>query len=198
LRIGYYVQGTADEAFVHGLKKRWCPDAELAMGKFRGASKQSFRREIAKALVDLRDDKGCDVLVVLTDSDTGSWREIRQREWDKVPVDCQHLAVFGVAERNIECWLAIDRNALADELDCQPDDIPRLPDDPAGFVKRRFGLTSREVARETAVNRIADFVARVGMKPWIDGSKSFNDFYQQTRNLATTRKCLVPNELERS
>ncbi len=198
MKIGYYVQGTADEAFVHGLKQRWCPDAELAQGKFRGSSGQSFRREIAKALIDLRDDKGCDALVVLTDCDTGSWREIQRRERGKIPVDCQHLLVFGVAERNIECWLAIDRKALADELECQPDDIPRLPDDPAGFVKRRFGLTRRDAARETAVNRIADFVARVGMKPWIDDSQSFKDFYQQARDLATSRKCLVPNELERS
>ncbi len=29
MKIGYYVQGDADEAVVRGLRKRWCPDAEL-------------------------------------------------------------------------------------------------------------------------------------------------------------------------
>ena len=54
MKIGCYVQGAADEAFVHGLAERWCPDAELAEGKFRGSSRESFRREIEKALLDLR------------------------------------------------------------------------------------------------------------------------------------------------
>ena len=54
MKIGYYVQGDADEAVVWGLAKRWCPDAELAEGQFRGASKESFRREIAKSLMDLK------------------------------------------------------------------------------------------------------------------------------------------------
>ena len=49
MKIGYYVQGDTDEAVVWGLAKRWCPDAELAEGRFRGASKESFRREIANA-----------------------------------------------------------------------------------------------------------------------------------------------------
>lgn len=42
MKIGYYVQGDADEAVVWGLAKRWCPDAELAEGRFRGASRESF------------------------------------------------------------------------------------------------------------------------------------------------------------
>ena len=29
MRIGYYVQGDADEAVVKGLADRWCPGAEL-------------------------------------------------------------------------------------------------------------------------------------------------------------------------
>lgn len=195
MKIGYYVQGTADEAFVHGLARRWCPQAELALGKFRGSSRESFRREVAKALWDLRDDKRCDVLVVLTDSDVASWRDVKRREWEKVPADCRHLCVFGVAERNIECWLAIDRNALAGELGCQPTDIPL--DDPSGFVKRRFGLGERDAAREEAKDRVSRFVAMVPLKPWIEGSDSFRAFYDDVRALAAQTDCHVPNELDR-
>ena len=196
MKIGYYVQGTADEAFVHGLAARWCPGAKMAMGKFRGESKTSFRREVKKALWDLRDDKQCDVLVVLTDSDVAPWREVKQREWNRVPPDCQHLCVFGVAGRNIECWLAIDRPALARELGCQPDEIPRV-DDLSGFVKREFGLGKRDAARESAKKRVKEFVARAPLKSWIEQSKSFEDFYESARSLAARNRCDLPNERNR-
>lgn len=46
MKVGYYVQGVADEAVVRGLADRWCPGAEFAAGPFRGSSGESFRREI--------------------------------------------------------------------------------------------------------------------------------------------------------
>lgn len=195
MKIGYYVQGAADEAFVHGLAQRWCPSAQLAEGKSRGSSRESFRREIEKALWDLRDDKHCDVLVVLTDSDVAPWREVKRREWRRVPSDCQHLCVFGVAERNIECWLATDRHALSHELRCRPEEIPR--DDPSRFVKRRFGLGERDAARGEAKELVSSFVARVPMKSWIENSESFRDFYEDARALGARIRCEMPNELER-
>lgn len=196
MKIGYYVQGSADEAFVHGLAQRWCPDAERAQSKFRGSSGISFRREIEKALWDLRDDKSCDLLVVLTDSDENAWRDVQKREWARVPVDCRHMCVFGVAERNIECWLAIDRVALARELQCDPSDIPT--DDPSSFVKRRFGLGERDAARTEAKDRVSRFVKGAPMKSWIEGSESFEEFYEDVRRLAKQRKCDLPNEREAS
>ena len=42
MKIGYCVQGTTDEAFVRGLVQRWCPEAELAPGKFRGSREGRF------------------------------------------------------------------------------------------------------------------------------------------------------------
>ena len=194
MKIGYYVQGTTDEAFVHGLADRWCPNAERAQGKFRGSSPISFRREIANALWDLRDDKHCDVLIVLTDSDEYPWREVKRREWERVPEDCRHLCVFGVAKRNIECWLAIDREALARELGCKRADIPA--GDPSGFVKRQFGLGKRDAAREEAKTRVSRFVANAPLKTWIERADSFEDFYRDARALGTQMNCSIPNELE--
>ena len=69
MKIGYYVQGDADEAVVWGLARRWCPDAVLAPCRFRGSSKESFKRELDKSLRDLVSHKACDVVVVLTDAD---------------------------------------------------------------------------------------------------------------------------------
>ena len=195
MKLGYHVQGAADEAFVYGLAERWCPGAELAPGKFRGRSKTSLRREIKNDLHDLRDNGQCDVLIVLTDSDTRpSWRDVKQEDWRRVPDDCRHMCVLGVAERNIECWLAIDRSALAKELGCAPHEIPT--DNPAGFVKRRFGLGERDDAREDAKRRVSRFVADAPLKSWIERSDSFEDFYQDAKALGTRIRCDMPNERE--
>lgn len=196
MRIGYYVQGDTDEAFIWGVAKRWCPDAELEEGRFRGSSGVSFRREIFKALMDLKDDKGCDILVVLTDADVNPWRDVKRREWRRVPPECENLALFGVADRNIECWLAIDRGALAHELGCTPEEIPT--GDPSEFVKRRFGLTVRDPEKQRAKKRVRDFVADAPLRNWIQNSDSFGDFYRGTRRLAAQNDCFLPNELERS
>ena len=193
MKIGYYVQGDTDEAVVWGLAKRWCPDAELKKERFRGASGESFRREISDSLLALK-DKRCDILVVLTDSDANRWREVKNRESAKIPTECEHLTLFGVAERNIECWLAIDREALACELKCPVEDIPS--DDPSHFVKRKFGLTHRDEKQE-AKARVRDYVAQASLRSWIKGSDSFRDFYGDARRFATQNGCSIKNELNK-
>ena len=193
MKIGYYVQGDTDEAVVWGLAKRWCPGAELAEGRFRGASKQSFRREIANSLMDLKSDKKCDVIVVLTDADANRWRDVKRRESDRISEDCQYLTLFGVAERNIECWLAIDRSALARELKCSEEDIPK--DNPSDFIKRRFGLTDRD-KKQNAKARICNYVLQASLREWIEGSDSFEDFYEEARRWAAQNECSIPNERE--
>ena len=194
MKIGYYVQGDADEAFIRGLAQRWCPAVELAPGKFRGASRESFRREIKNALIALKNAQECHILVVLTDSDVNPWRDIKRREWGKVPLECQDITVFGVADRNIECWMAIDRQKLAQEFDCLVEDIP--VGDPSGFVKRRFGLGLRDIDKDRAKERVKNFVATAPLKTWIENSDSFDDFYRQVRTLAIQQQCVIPNERE--
>lgn len=195
MKIGYYVQGDTDEAVVKGLAKRWCPDAKLAEGKFRGASRESFRREIANSLRDLKSDKRCDILVFLTDADANPWRDVKRRESDRIPEDCKHLTLFGVAEENIECWLAIDQEALAHELECSKEDIPTDNPSKSNFIKRRFGLTDRDT-RQNAKARIRDYVAEAPLRTWIRNSDSFADFYEEARDLATQNECSIRNERE--
>ena len=200
MKIGYYVQGDTDEAVVWGLAKRWCPDAELVKGPFRGSTRDSLKRELRIALsMDLKDDKGCDILVFLTDADANPWRDVKRRESKKIPDDCQHLTLFGVAEENIECWLAIDLGALARELECQEKDIPKNNPSKSNFIKRRFGLTDRDT-KQDAKARICDYVAQASLKVWIEKknsfSDSFEDFYEQARDLAEQNECSIPNERE--
>lgn len=191
MRIGFFVQGDMDEAVVRGLAERWCPGAELAEGRFRGSARESLRREVRKALLDLKDSKACDALVVLTDADANRWQEVKRGEWEKVPEDCRHLTLFGVADRNVECWLAADRGALAAELGCRAEEIPT--DDPSAFVKRRFGLTDRE-GKDAAKERVREYVVRASLKSWIEESDSFADFHDEARRLAKQTKCPIPNE----
>ena len=195
MKIGYYVQGDADEAVVRGLARRWCPDAALAPGRFRGSSNESFRRELSKSLMDLVGVRACDVVIVLTDADVNTWREVRKRETERIPQDYRHVTVFGVAERNIEWWLAIDRNALAQELGCRVEDIPGDEPDLSGFVKRRFGMTHRDT-REDAKARVCTYVLEASLRPWIEGSRSFEDFYTRARQWALQNGCSLPNERE--
>ncbi len=192
MKIGYYVQGEMDEAIVRGLAERWCPQAELAEGRFRGSSRASFRREIRKSLWELKVAKACDVLVVLTDADTSDWREVKTRESAKIPEDCRHMTVFGVADRNAECWLATDKRGLAAAIRCQADDVP--DGDPSEFVKRGFGLNDR-ATKEGGRVRVRNYVAQAALKSWIEGSDSFEDFYRDVRRLAQQTECPFPNEL---
>ena len=195
MKIGYYVQGDADEAVVWGLARRWCPDAALELGRFRGSSKESFRRELRKSLMDLAGDKACSVVVVLTDADVNPWREVRRREAARIPENHRHVTVFGVADRNIEWWLAIDRKALARELDCRVEDIPEEEPHLSGFVKRRFGLTGRDT-REDAKEKVCAYVRHASLRPWIRDSDSFGAFYDEARSWAARNECPLPNELE--
>lgn len=191
MKIGYFVQGSADVAFVKGLADKYCPEATLALGKFRGSSGLSLRREIPKALKDLHDNHSCDYLVVLTDSDEAEWREVHTKEWERIPVELQHLTVFGVANRNIECWLSLDREALAKELDCKPNDIHS--DNPSGFVKKRFGVSSRG---SSGMNRIQRFVKNSNLHNWLH-DKSFEHFWDQIFQRSKLEGCNIPNERER-
>lgn len=193
MKLGYCVQGSADEAFVKGFAKRYCVSPSFEEPYFRGESGLTLRREIKKALQELI-HKACHYVVILTDSDTSDWKEVYKREWKKVPDQYQHLTVFGVADRNIECWLALDRHALAKELGCDVSDIPS--DNPSEFVKRSFGITGRQ--REDGLRRIEEFVQRVKLNDWIKSSNSFEAFYERIRELSkqATSSCHIPNERE--
>lgn len=193
MRIGIYFEGAADEAFLRGLHNRWCPNADLVVGRRRGTSKKSLRRELKQYLTGLRDRDQCDLLVCLTDCDSHGkgWRDIKKNETAKVPQDCKHLTVYGVADRNLECWMALDGQALAAFLGCAEGELPR--DDVSGFVKRRLEIETRD-KRDEAKERIRAFVKVAPLKTWIIRSDSFAAFYQDLRAFALQQSCDFPNE----
>ena len=195
MKIGYFVQGLADEAFIIGIVTKYCPDAIFEKGVFRGSSHTSLKRELRKGLLDL-DSKYCDYFIVLTDSDNEVWQTIYNNEKKKIPAELYHKTIFGVADRNIECWLAIDKHALASELGCNINEIPN--DDPSGFVKRKFGINLRDEMKEEGKQKIINFVLKVEFFNWINNSDSFKHFWDQIYQKSKFHpSCEIPNEAER-
>ena len=183
MRIGYTVQGSTDRAMLVGLRDRWCPNAELVEGHFRGTNP---RRELPKACEELW-AKGCDVIVSLTDADEEDWRRLLQSEERAVPEGYRERTVLGVADRNIECWLAIDREYLASRLNCAPDAL--AAPNPKGPFESLIGIT-RDDKKE---DQIAAIVASAPLRNWLR-DRSFERFYETVRRVSARMECDLPNE----
>lgn len=186
MSIGYSVEGATDRAFLEGLKRRWLPDARLIEGAFRGTS---IRREIPKICRELS-HKGASAIVFLTDANLQPWREVKQRESDFVPLEYRHMTVYGVADRNIECWLAADRDYLAQRLGISPEELE--VDDPKGIIERRLGISSYDKREE----KIAAIVLPAPFRNWLKRSPSFESFYEDARALSKQIDSPIPNERE--
>lgn len=186
MSIGYSVEGSTDRAFLEGLKRRWLPNAMLIEGAFRGTS---IRREIPKICRELS-HKGANAIVFLTDANLQSWRETKQRESEYVPVEYRHMTVYGVADRNIECWLATDRDYLAQQLAISQNELD--VDDPKGILERAMGITSYDRKEE----EIATLVLNAPLRNWLKNSASFDAFYEEARALSKQQNHTIPNERE--
>jgi len=190
MSIGYSVEGATDRAFLEGLRQRWCPDAVLTEGSFRGASGISLRRDIPSICRELN-HKGASVIVFLTDANEQDWRQVKRRESGHVPVAFRHVTLYGVADRNIECWLAADRDYLARRLNVPPKvlDVP----DPKGVFEQALGVTSYDRKEE----EIASIVRDAPFRNWLKRSPSFETFYEDARLLGKQEGYAIPNERER-
>ncbi|MFW6161866.1 MAG: hypothetical protein ACODAJ_03805, partial [Planctomycetota bacterium] len=175
---------------VCGLTARWYPRAELIEGATRGQTKLSLRREIPRICAELGQG-GARYLVFLTDADEADWREKRDREVRLVPERYRIFAVYAVADRNVECWLAADPASLASALGVEPSALAEAPD-PKGIIESAL----RPLSRAEKIKRVADFVASAPLPRWIRASRSFRAFYEDVRALTLREECEFPNERE--
>ena len=190
MSIGYSVEGATDRAFLEGLRRRWLPDAVLIPGAFRGKSGVSLRRDIPHICQELN-HKGANVLVFLTDADEQEWRQVRKRESGYVPAEFQHVTLYGVADRNIECWLAADRDYLARRLNVASK-VLNVPD-PKGVIEGALGITSYDRKEEETASIVHD----APLRNWLKRSPSFEAFYEDARVLSKQEGHSIPNERER-
>jgi len=186
MKIGFAVQGSTDRAFLHGLQRRWCRDVELLPGPFRGSTGLSLRRELAKICRDFR-LKGCDILVFLSDADVPDWRGVQRAEVGRLPQEMRGLAVYGMADRNIECWLCADPHYAAQETGRDAKEFQ--VDDPKGAFEAAMGIT-RDDKRE---EEIAQYVAKAPLARWLENSRSFEDFYDQLWGVSKQKGCAIEN-----
>lgn len=190
MSIGYSVEGATDRAVLEGLRQRWCPDARLVEGSFRGASGVSLRRDIPRICRELG-HKGVGAIAFLTDANEQDWRQVKKRESDFVPVEFRHVMLYGVADRNIECWLAADQDYLARQLNI-PSQTLNVPD-PKGVFERALGITSYDRKEEETASIVRD----APIRNWLKRSSSFEAFYEDARRLSKRERYPIPNERER-
>jgi len=191
MRIGYAVQGSTDRAFLTGLKERWCRDAELVEGSFRGSTGLSLRRELAKICKDLFDFKGCDLLVFLSDADEQEWGEVQKNEIEKLPENIRPLTVYAIVDRNVECWLCADEGYIAGKVGRSSREF--VVDNPKGIFESAMGIT-RDYKRE---KEIADLVQHAPLENWMERSPSFKCFYEQLWQVSKNNHCQIENLWER-
>jgi hypothetical protein len=191
--IGYAViEDSAHHAFLEGLRQRtrWCPYAQTVLGGLRGQTGKSLRREIRDICLELN-DKGVDVMIFLRDANIEAWREVKNRERNLVPAEYQHITIYGVADRNIECWLAADREYLARQLNIDPAELD--VDDPSRIIKSRLGTDK--------FSQIVAIVRAAPVRNWISNSKSrnsgsFERFYDDVLDMSQQLGCNITNERE--
>jgi len=189
MKIAYCVEGSADRAVLRGLRDRWCPDAELVEGRFRGS--RLPRSQISKECKILT-QKGADLIIFLRDANLENWREVLRADEAKCPPELQHRVVFGVCDRNAECWLAVDPDHLAAKFGRNRADF--TIEDPSGAVKAAFGLVGFD--KEQREPHVAAFVAAAPLGRWLH-NKSFEHFYDQLWDRSKQLGCRLENLRER-
>jgi hypothetical protein len=171
VKIGYSVEGSTDRALLKGLQRRWCPQASLVEGSFRGTTGQSQRREIPNTCRELM-FKGADLIVFLRDANDENWREVLKKDEARCTPQSQHLAVFGVCSRNVESWLCCQWSWIAAQTGRQPNEFQ--VDDPKGVFESALGISRADKKEETIANLLKD----APLKDWL-ANPSFKDFYEK-------------------
>ncbi|HNQ21727.1 MAG TPA: hypothetical protein PKK06_01385 [Phycisphaerae bacterium] len=189
MKIGYAVQGSTDRAFLRGLRDRWCSGAELVEGAFRGSTGLSLRRELAKICDDLFKHKGCEVIVFLSDADTGEWRDVQRNEVAKLPDRIRAFVVYGMADRNIECWLCGDPQYIASKTGRAV--AAFRAENPKGAFESAMGIT-RDDKKEDEIASLVSEAPPAVLKTWY-GQRSFKDFFDQLWAVGRQRGCEIEN-----
>jgi hypothetical protein len=158
-------------------------------GRFRGTSGISQRREIPSTCRELA-SKGADLIIFLRDANTENWREVLRADCGRCPSEHSHLTVFGVCDRNVECWICADAAWIANETNRQPADF-RVAD-PKSVFEKSMGST----ARDRKEKEIADLIREAPLGNWLT-NRSFEDFYDKLWQRSKNLGCAIENLRDR-
>lgn len=191
MKVGFILEGSTDEAFVSGLRYRWCPymdDDDLIILSHRGTDRRS--RHYPKAFLSAR-EKGCDVVVVLTDSNDARFTKVASQERRDIGGGNEHYVILGVAQRNIECWICADPEYIASSYGRHPSEF-RLADPKSAF-ERALGITKYDRKKTEIETLVKNYPS---LKPMLRNT-SFKRFYNDIVDFAQQNGCHIPNELDR-
>jgi len=189
MKVGYSVEGSTDRAFLKGLKERWerwCPDMELLEGRFRGSTDLSLRREIDKICLEL-DVKNASLIIFLCDSNVNDWKDVLREFSGRCPPEFKHLTIFGVCDRNIECWICADVQWIANRTSRSASDFQL--DDPKGVFENAMGITSIDRKEE----EIATLIKDAPLSQWNKKNDSFKNFYEEILQYSLRNNCQIEN-----
>ncbi len=187
MKIGWIVEGSTDKAFLYGLKKRWCPEAELIELGFRGSKLRP--RNYPKSCAQARHDN-CNFVVILTDSNNSDLNTVYKNERQYLKAEHKHFTVIGVAVRNIECWICADADYIASKYHGDPNDL--RSGDPKRVFQKMLAITTFDKKE----NEIEELVCQhPNFKPLLSLA-SFSRFYTDICNLAKQNGCYIPNEYD--
>jgi hypothetical protein len=189
VRIGFVAQGSTDMAFLTGLAARWCEGAEPVEIRFSG-TRFTYRRDIPEACWNAM-LKGCDVLVILADSDGADLNAAHKHLRSFVPEKADHFVMTAIAVRNVECWICADADQVASKLSCDASDF-QVPDPKAAF-ERAMGITRDDKKKGEIASLVCGYPS---LKPMLD-LPSFNRLYNDARRFAKSNGCEIPNERSR-
>jgi hypothetical protein len=108
-----------------------------------------------------------------------------------IPPEFRHLTLYGVADQNIECWLAADRDYLAQRLGIARKALNVA--NPKNVFEKALGITTYEKKEE----EIASIVLDAPLRNWLNKSSSFEAFYEDTRILSKQEGVPIPNEWDK-
>lgn len=185
MRIAYCVEGSADRALLRGLRDRWCPRVELVEGRFRGSRlpRSQISRE-CRLLIQ----QGADLVIFLRDANLEDWREVLRADEAKCPAEFRHRVIFGVCDRNAECWLAADPDHLAAARAWEPAHFTVA--DPSPAVKSAFGFVGLEKEQQEPV--VTEYVATAPLRHRLR-NRSFEHFYEQVWQRSKELGCELEN-----
>ena len=188
MKIGYIVQGSSDQGFLIGLRDRWCAKATIDPLQFRGTRfrPRDYPGVCAEALI-----KDYDLVVILTDTDTRGWSEVRTEELSRLQEPYEIETLLGVANRNIECWICADQLYVAKRLNIDPS-VLRV-NDPKRAFQKAMGITRDD----KKLDEIAGLIAEApSLRAFLNNSPSLKAFYREVRAYANRRNCAMRDELQ--
>jgi len=189
MKVGYSVEGSTDRAFIKGLKERWCPYITLEEGHFRGSTGQSQRREIDKICFELN-SKDAGLIIFLRDANNEDWKVVLKEFSRLCPNEFKHLTIFGVCDRNIECWICADVQWIANKTNKSASEFQT--DDPKGVFEDAMEITGFD-KKEKEISKLVLDVPIETLKNWYKNNPSFNKFYEDLWQFRVTYNCQIEN-----